>query len=123
MATLSSPGIGTGFKVTETVQSLVAAEREPFDKKKLAAENKLTEQISGLGKLKSALSDLDDTIFDLKLPTTFSKRQVDYSSDFFTAEAGSAASVSSYDVQVNKVAAGQKVTTGPIDASAAILSG
>ena len=65
MATLSSPGIGTGFDVNGTVKSLVAAERKPFDEKKLAAETKFTEQISGLGKLKSALSDLDDTIFDL----------------------------------------------------------
>jgi len=123
MAALSSPGIGSGLDVNNIVTQLVEAERQPFDTKAEKTEEKYNSQISDLGKLKSSISELDDALFDLKLPTTFSKRSVDTTSTNFEIEAGSAALPADYEIKVDQVATSQKLMMGPMTASAAIGSG
>ncbi|WP_199608984.1 flagellar filament capping protein FliD [Flocculibacter collagenilyticus] len=123
MASLSSPGVGTGFDVSGTVTQLVEAERKGFDDRYEASQVKFTEQISGIGKLKSATSDLEANLFDLKLSTTFSKRKVTSDSTNFTATAGSAALPADYDVRVDRIAKSQKITTQAFDPSVAFGKG
>lgn len=123
MAALSSPGIGSGLDVNTIVKQLVDAEREPFDNKSLKTEEKYTAQVSDLGKLKSAISDLNDALFDLKLPTTFSKRSVENSSSNFDVEAGSAALPASYNVKVDQVASGHTITSKVIDLTSPVGEG
>ncbi|QTH63799.1 flagellar filament capping protein FliD [Psychrosphaera ytuae] len=123
MAALSSPGIGSGLDVNNIVTSLVEATREPVDAQNLAKEETYTAQISDLGKLKSALSDLDNALFDLKLPTTFSKRKVETSSSNFTVEAGSAALPATYDVKVNSLAKAHQITSQSFDLTTPVGEG
>ncbi|MBE0363739.1 flagellar hook-associated protein 2 [Pseudoalteromonas ulvae UL12] len=123
MPSLSSPGIGSGLDVNSIVTQLVEAERKPFDDKTLKTEEKYTAQVSDLGKLKSAISDLNDALFDLKLPTTFSKRSVESASSKFDVEAGSAALPASYDIKVDQVAQSQTITSKAFDLTTAVGQG
>lgn len=123
MSTLSSPGIGSGLDINNIVTELVAATRAPVDAANLAKEEKFTEQISALGRLKSAIFDLDSALFDLKLPTTFSKRKVDTSTSNFSVEAGSAASPATYDVKVDKVATSHQITSQAFDLTSPVGEG
>ena len=123
MPSLSSPGIGSGLDVNSIVTQLVEAERKPFDDKALKTEEKYTAQVSDLGKLKSAISDLNDALFDLKLPTTFSKRSVESSSSKFSVEAGSAAMPASYNVKVDQIAQNQTITSKAFDLTSPVGEG
>jgi len=123
MAALSSPGIGSGLDINNIVTELVEAERTPFDEKTTKTEEKYNSQISDLGKLKSSISELNDALFDLKLPTTFSKRSVESSSTNFDVEAGSAALPADYNIEVDQVATSQKLMLGPMTATDAVGAG
>lgn len=59
MATISSPGIGSGLDVKSIVSQLVALERQPLDKLKLQAATVQT-KISAFGQIKSMVSTLAD---------------------------------------------------------------
>jgi len=111
MSSISSPGLGSGLDVNSIVTSLVDAERVPFDSKKDAAQESNTAKISSFGNIKSAMSELDDILFDLKLPFTFNERIVDTSSTKFTVEAGSASVTGDYDIEVLQLAAAHKMTS------------
>ncbi len=114
MASISSPGLGSGLDVNQIVGDLIAAERGPFDARYGTAQEEITEKISAFGKLKSTLSELDDVLFNLKLPTTFSKRSVTNASSNFSVEAGSASQPGSYSIEVEKLAKADKLTSPTI---------
>ena len=59
MATISSPGIGSGLDVSSIITQLMAIERQPL-KQLETAETKIQSQISEVGKIKSALSKFRD---------------------------------------------------------------
>jgi flagellar hook-associated protein 2 len=59
MATISSPGIGSGLDVKSIVSQLVAIEKQPLDKLKLQAATVQT-KISAFGQIKSMVSTLAD---------------------------------------------------------------
>lgn len=111
MSSISSPGLGSGLDVNSIVESLVDAERVPFDAKKDAAQETNTAKISSFGNIKSAMSELDDILFDLKLPFTFNERIVDTSSSKYTVEAGSAALTGDYNIEVLQLAESHKMTS------------
>lgn len=111
MATITSTGIGSGLDVNSIVTELVAAERTPFDEKYDSNVLENTNKITAMGQLKSALATLEDSLFDLKLPTTFSQRTATTEATAFTASAGSAASPGSFDVSVDRLAKAHKIAT------------
>ncbi|MEW6983217.1 flagellar filament capping protein FliD [Colwelliaceae bacterium 6471] len=123
MASLSSPGIGSGLDINDIVTQLIAAETEPFNAQHGIKQELITEKISGFGSLKSTLSELDDVLFKLKLPTTFNQREIENSSSNFSVIAGTASSPGSYDIEVKKVAEAQKITSQAFGASESIGSG
>ncbi|MCO5111209.1 MAG: flagellar filament capping protein FliD [Burkholderiaceae bacterium] len=59
MATISSPGIGSGLDVKSIVSQLVAIEKQPLEKLKLQAATVQT-KISAFGQIKSMVSTLAD---------------------------------------------------------------
>lgn len=59
MATLSSPGIGSGLDIKNIVSQLVALEKRPLDSLKLQAATVQT-KISAFGQIKSLVSTLSD---------------------------------------------------------------
>ncbi|MDC2888300.1 flagellar cap protein FliD N-terminal domain-containing protein [Psychrosphaera algicola] len=92
MATITSTGIGSGLDVNSIVTELVAAERTPFDENYDYTLQTNSNKITAMGQLKSALATLEDSLFDLKLPTTFSQRNATSEATVFSVSAGSAAS-------------------------------
>ena len=123
MASISSPGIGSGLAINDIVSDLIAAETDPFNKLHDVKKELVTEKISGFGALKSTLSELDDVLFNLKLPTTFNQRTITNPSSNFSIVAGTASVAGSYDIEVKKVAAEHKITSAAFGAAETLGSG
>src|SRR5262245_58292628 len=107
MATISSPGVGSGLDVNSIVTQLVAIERQPIVKLQTQASS-LQTKLSAFGKLQSDLSALRDAASALTSPSTWNQT---------TGTSSDSASVSvttdatnkpgSYSVQVTKLAQAQ----------------
>lgn len=124
MATISSPGIGSGLDVTAIVTQLVALERRPIQQLQTAA-SKIQAQISALGRVQSALSTLRDAAAKLTrndawgAVTATSARP-----EAVTASAAGGAQTGSYSVLVQRLAAGQTVASAAFaDRTAAVGAG
>lgn len=122
---LTSVGIGSGMDINGIVSALVGAERAPKVAKFDADEGKLNAQISGIGALKSAMTEFQDSLEKLTDPDTFIARKVKISnSDYFSATAGANAVAGSYKVEVEQLAESQKLGSIPVvDATTAIGEG
>lgn len=70
MATISSPGIGSGLDIKAIVSQLVAIEKQPLTKLQVNAATVQT-KISAYGEIKSAVSALADAASRLRSLTTF----------------------------------------------------
>ena len=107
---ISASGLGSGLDIEGLVNQLVAAERQPLERRILRSENQITSDISALGSLKSALSDLKASAASISDEATFSKRNVS-SSD--TAKLSVTATgqpvLSSYEVEISSLATSQSI--------------
>lgn len=122
MATIQSPGIGSGLDVNGIVESLVAAERGPATARMDTKEAGYQVKISALGAMKSSLSDFRSTFANLKTSTTFNSRSATLSSaDTIEASAGTAADPGVYEVKVLQLAQGQKMVTGGFESEGSIV--
>ena len=65
MATISSPGIGSGLDIKSIVSQLVALEKQPLTQLQVKAATVQT-KISAYGELKSAVSALSDAASKLR---------------------------------------------------------
>ena len=70
MATVSSPGIGSGLDIKSIVTSLVDLEKRPLEGLKLQAATVQT-KISAFGQIKAQVSALSDAAGTLNSLTTF----------------------------------------------------
>ena len=70
MATISSPGIGSGLDVKSIVAQLVAIEKQPLTKLQVEAATVQT-RVSAYGQIKSLVSTLSDAASRLASVTTF----------------------------------------------------
>ena len=121
MATISSPGVGSGLDVNSIVTQLVAIERQPITKLQKQATS-LQTQLSAFGKLKSNLSALRDAASTLARNTTWSQTSgasSDSSSLAVTTDANNRPG--SYSVLVTKLASSQSNVSAIFASSAAIL--
>ena len=123
MATISSPGIGSGLDVGSIITQLMAIERAPKDK--LASEATKTQtQISEVGKITSAVSKLRDLAS--KLASSSFWQQTTASSSNAAAVAvtsSSSAAASNFAVNVTKLAKAQSVVGATTFASATAFVG
>ena len=122
MATISSPGVGSGLDVNSIITQLVAVERVPLTK--LESEAKALEaKLSTYGKVKSAISALRDAASALTRSETWS-RTTGTSSDAgaVAVTTGASTKAGNYSIQVNQLAAAQSNATG-VFASADSLVG
>lgn len=107
---ISSAGIGSGLKVDELVSQLMAVERMPItalDKKEASYQAKL----SSIGSLKGAFSAFQTAAKALSTPDKFTPTKATVAdTSVLGASATSAAVAGSYDVQVQNLAAAQKLT-------------
>lgn len=75
MATISSPGLGSGLDIAALVEQLVAAERAQKDRQLTKTDARLTAEFSALATLKGALSGLQGAVNGLKGPDAFTARR------------------------------------------------
>ncbi len=112
MATIQSPGIGSGLDVNSIVESLVEAEGAVATQRLDTTEANLQVQISAMGALRSAVSEFRTTLSSLESTSTFNTRSVTASEEgFVTLEAGTAAQPGSYRMKVLELAQAQKMAT------------
>ena len=69
--TITASGVGSGIDINSLVSQLVAAQRQGPEQLLTDRENTLDDQISALGKLKSALSTFQDSLSSLSTADAF----------------------------------------------------
>lgn len=111
MATISSPGIGSGLNVKSLVSQLMAVEQQPL----IALGTKksgITAKISAYGSLSSALSSLKTAATALNTPATINAFKSTFSDPTFgTASATTSAAAGTYDIAVTKLAKAHTLAT------------
>ena len=106
---ISSPGLGSGLDVNSIVDQLMAIERQPLDRLE-ADKRDIDTQLSSLGQLKSALSQFQSTLDDLKSLDALEVYTAGSSDEsVFTATANSSAVPTTMTVQVNRLAQAHKM--------------
>ena len=112
MATLSSPGIGSGLDVNSIVTQLMALERRPVDQLQSATTRYQT-QLSAFGKLQSAMTTLRDAARKLSDAANWTPSTI-VSSNPASVSASSTGSTppGRYSVLVSQLAAAQTVSSG-----------
>lgn len=111
MATLTSTGIGSGLDVSSIVSSLVASEQEPYETRVTAQEEIATEKITSLGSLVSAAAAFQDAAEALNSEDLFNANSVSNSGSDFSISVDSDAVPSSYSIEVQSLAQGQKLAS------------
>ena len=114
--TIQSLGVGSGLALDDLVQQLITAERKPKDDRLNAKEEQIEAEISGLGQIKSKLSDFKDAVDDLRSDNGINGREPTITNpseddDVLSAEASNSALRGSYEISVEQLAAGSRITT------------
>ena len=115
MATISSPGIGTGgLDVKSIISQLVALEKRPLDTLKLQAATTTT-KISAFGQIKSLVSALSDAASKLTSFTGWNSVSASSSdSAFVSASAIGGTQSTNFNVEVQALAKAQSTASGSI---------
>lgn len=122
MASITSLGIGSGLDIGNLVSQLVAAEGQAKSVRLDTKEARAQATLSAVGTVKSVLSELQNSLTDLKASASFDKRAVTTAdSDFYTATATSSAAVGAYDIEVVQLAQANKVRSGGFTSADAIV--
>ncbi len=123
MATISSPGIGSGLDVTSIVTGLVQAEQVPFDARIKTQEDTTTNKITALGSLVSAAAAFEDAAEKLNSSSLFEVNKVTGGSSNYTSSVDSTAVAGSYSIEVQSIAQGQKLASKGFASDAAVGTG
>lgn len=114
--TIQSLGVGSGLDLEGLVTQLIAAERGGKESRLDAKDESLDAEISGLGQLKSKLSDFQDSVDELRSDFKLQGREPTIDNpeegvEPFTAEASNSAVEGSYQVAVTQLASGSRIET------------
>ena len=117
MATISSPGIGSGLDVNGIISKLMSIEQQPLTKLD-TKEASYQSRISALGSLQGAVSSLNTAIASL-VPSagqTAASKYIAYKASVADSGIGSATSVStsaagSYSLEVTQLATAHRIST------------
>lgn len=123
MGIVSSVGLGSGIDIQTLVSQLVTAEGQPAFNAISRQQSAANTRLSGLGSLKSALSEFQTAVSKLKDGNLF-KTHTAASSDetIVKATAGTGSVAGSYAVEVRQLAKAQKsITTAEFANSAATV--
>ncbi len=120
MPTLTSSGLGSGLDIKSIVEQLVAAERAPQANRLTKREGSANQELSALGKFKSALAAFKDSLGKLQNVNVFQGRKVTVEDDkVFTAKAAESSLPGNYAIEVLALASAQKLSSaGFADATA-----
>jgi flagellar hook-associated protein 2 len=107
MATISSPGIGSGLNIKDIVSQLMAIEKQPLTQLQVKAATVQT-KISAYGEMKSAVSALSDAASKMRSLTTFNGVAASSSkTDAVTATAIGGTAANNFSVTVQALAKAQ----------------
>ncbi|MDY6975945.1 MAG: flagellar filament capping protein FliD [Pseudomonadota bacterium] len=114
--TIRSLGVGSGLALDDLVQQLISAERKPKEDRLNAREEAVEAEISALGSIKSKLSEFKDAVDDLRTDSDINGREPTITNpseddDVLSADATSSALRGEYDIIVQQLAAGSRITT------------
>jgi flagellar hook-associated protein 2 len=124
MASLSSPGIGSGLDVNGLVTQLVTAAKTAPQNAIDTRRNSNGAELSAIGSLTSALSALQDSLSSLTDGSAFTQFLATASStDHFSAIADSTAAAGTYSVNVSQLATAEKASSGAFAANTTLSSG
>jgi flagellar hook-associated protein 2 len=124
MASLSSPGIGSGLDVNGLVTQLVNAAKTPQQNAIDTRRNTVGAELSALGSLKSALSALRGALSGLSDGSAFAKFLATASAtDHFSAVADSTAAAGTYSIDVEQLATAEKASSGAFAENATLATG
>ena len=120
---LSSTGIGSQLPVEEIVSKLVAVEKQPLDSL-TKAESSMKTQLSVFSQVKSLTSTLSDSAAKLAKSSAWDGMLATSSnSAAVSVNATGATSATSFSIDVQQLARGQSVASGPMTATPPGLSG
>ncbi|CBL46741.1 Flagellar hook-associated protein 2 [gamma proteobacterium HdN1] len=112
MAAITAAGSGSGIDVDLIVDGLTKAERKLTDQRHTRRETQLNASMTAFDAFKTALTELQKGLAGLTTRTEVSARTATSSKpEVFTATAGTAAALSSSDIQVERLAQAHKVTS------------
>ena len=112
MPSIAAAGVGSGLDINDLVKQLVAAEREPTEKRLNGREVEFQAKLSAFGVLKGALAEFQDTLKALKDPAAFQTRKATSSDEtLLTANASREALAGTYRVEVTRLAQHHKLVS------------
>lgn len=120
MATISSPGIGSGLDVNSIITKLMAIERQPITNLKTKA-TQIQAQISEYGKLQGATSALRDAALKLTSNDTWGQTTGTSSSAAVGVAVRSAAIPGDFTIEVQSLAKAQALASGVFASPAALV--
>ena len=124
MASLSSPGIGSGLDVSGLVSQLVTAAKTAPQNQIDTRRNANGAELSALGSLTSALSALQNSLTSLANGSSFTKFLATASStDHFSAIADATAAGGTYSIDVQQLATAEKASSGAFASNATLNTG
>ncbi|GIX37255.1 MAG: flagellar hook-associated protein 2 [Silanimonas sp.] len=123
MASLSSPGIGSGLNVSQLVAQLVAAERAPSERRIARQEADARADLSAFTQVRSVLSTLQGAADALAGAGGAGRRAVVQQGAGFTATASASAALGRYSVEVVSLAAAQKQQSAAVSPTADLGTG
>ena len=114
--TIQSLGVGSGLALDDLVQQLLNAERQPKEARLNAKEERNEAEISGLGQIKSKLSDFKDAVDELRSDNGINGREPTITNpsednDVLSADASNSALRGTYEIVVEQLASGSRITT------------
>ncbi|AHK79445.1 flagellar hook protein [Ectothiorhodospira haloalkaliphila] len=113
MATISSMGVGSGIDVRGLVEQLIEAERKPTENRIERREARLESEISGLGKLSSALDEFGSAVDNVKNTADFRQLEMRVGNEAMVdAVAGRDAPPGNYELNVERLAQAHRLVTG-----------
>ncbi|NVJ49485.1 MAG: flagellar filament capping protein FliD [Gammaproteobacteria bacterium] len=113
MGSISFGGVGSGIDVNSIIDAIVGAEATPKQAAFARRETDIQLTLSGLGNLRSALSEVRSNLFALSLPSAFNNKTAALdTSDFISVSGGTSAQPGKYDIEVESLAQGSESTSG-----------
>ncbi|WP_038149286.1 flagellar filament capping protein FliD [Tolumonas lignilytica] len=110
--TITSAGAGSGLDLESIITASLQAKQTAFNASIATQQTTAQTTLSGIGKLKSALSTFKDTLDSLAAPDAFNARTISITQDstnpVLSAEATTGMSNGSYNIIINSLAAGSR---------------
>jgi flagellar hook-associated protein 2 len=119
---ITATGLGSGIDVASLVEKLVSAERQPAATRLAAQEARATAQLTGIGRLKGALSSFQTAVSNLADIDKLQQRKATVSDEErIAATVTSTAESASYEVEVLALASTHRLASGNFASAGSVV--